>query len=143
MRERHRLLVQVLDVRGENTNNHICATCNQRNNVRVPIGGKDGGPDGFLEKLRDPLVALLAKKRITIALVKIGQGWKNGRRRRSYPAPMEMEAVPERSPADEGGGTIGTQQHQRRLPLQPTGFLGGCLNPHVRVPILRSGGDPV
>ena len=28
----------------------------------MPIDGKGGGPDGFLEELRDPQVALLVKK---------------------------------------------------------------------------------
>ena len=34
----------------------------QQHIVRVPIDGKDGGLDGFLEKIRDPLVALLVEK---------------------------------------------------------------------------------
>ena len=61
MRKRHRLPIHVLDVRGENPGLHVRTASDQQHIVRVPINGKDGGPDGFLEEFRDPPVALLVE----------------------------------------------------------------------------------
>ena len=61
MRKRHLLLIRVLDVCGEDTSLHACTGGGQQNIVRGAINGKDGGPDGFLEEVRDPPVTLLVK----------------------------------------------------------------------------------
>ena len=60
-RNQHRLVVRVLDVGGENMSLHVCTASGQQNIVRGAINGKDGGPDGFLEEVRDPPVTLLVK----------------------------------------------------------------------------------
>ena len=61
-RKWRRLPNYVLDVRGKNSSLHVRAASGQQHIVRVPIDGKDGGLDGFLEKIRDPLIALVVEK---------------------------------------------------------------------------------
>jgi len=60
-RERYSLLVHVLDVCRENTSLHVRTAGSQQDIVRVPIDGKNSGPDRFLEELRDPPVTLFVK----------------------------------------------------------------------------------
>lgn len=55
------LLVRVLNICREHTSFHIRTSRGQQDVVRVPIDRKDGGPDWFLEELRDPPVTLLIK----------------------------------------------------------------------------------
>ena len=61
MREKYPLLVDILDICRENTSFHVCTSSGQQDVVRVPIDGKDGRPDRFLEELRDPPVTLFVK----------------------------------------------------------------------------------
>jgi len=61
MKEKHPLLVDILDICRKNTSLHICTSSGQQDVVRMPIDGKNGRPDGFLEELRDPPVTLFVK----------------------------------------------------------------------------------
>ena len=105
----------------------------------------NGGPDGLLEQFRDPPVALLVKRadcdssdnNVSPELEKRTAPWI------APSSASNGELVFKWAPPHERGGTIDIEQHQSRLPLQPAGFGGGCLSPHVCVPILRSGDDPV
>ena len=55
----------------------------------------------------------------------------------------DSELVLERTPTNESRGPVDIQQHQRRLPVQPTSLGVTGLRPHVGVPILRRSDDPV
>ena len=72
MSKQHLLLNRVLDTCGEDTSLHVCTASGQQYSVWVPIDGKDGGPDGFLE-LRDPPVALLVEGTDYDGLITTGQ----------------------------------------------------------------------
>ena len=61
MGEKHPLLVNILDICRENASLHVCASSGQQDIVRMPIDGKNGRPDRFLEEFRDPPVALFVE----------------------------------------------------------------------------------
>ena len=102
---------------------------------------------GFLRSFETHQLLSSSKEQTAIALVTTGQlcsGLQQGTALWVAPCSASNgKLVLERTPADESGGTVNIQQHQGRLPFQPTGLGVGGLRPHVGVPILRRGDDPV
>ena len=102
---------------------------------------------GFLRSFETHQSLSSSKEQIAIALVTIGQRRLELQQRKGLrAAPVstsDSKLVLERAPADESRGTVDVEQHQRWLPFQPTGLGVGGLRPHVGVPILRCGDDPV
>ena len=147
MRDWRSLLVYILDVRREYAGLHVCASSGQQNIVRVPVDGKDGGPDRFLEELRDPPITLLIKRADSDRPDNNQPvNPSNTNQTAVWIAPSSAsnsKLILQRTPPNESSGTIDVEQHQRRLPFGPARLGVGRLSPHVRVPILRGGNDPV
>ena len=141
------LLVYILDVRREHAGLHVRTSSGQQDIVRMPTDGKDGGPDRFLEELRDPPITLLIKRADrdrpdNDQLVNPS----NTNQTAVWIAPSSAsnsKLILQRTPPNESSGAIDIEQHQRRLPFSPARLGVGRLSPHVRVPILRGGNDPV
>ena len=102
---------------------------------------------GFLSSFETHQLLSLSKEQMAIALITAGQrrlGSQQGTALWVAPGTTgNGELVLKRTPADESSGTVDIQQHQGRLPFQPTSLGVGGLRPHVGVPILRCGDNPV
>lgn len=97
-----RALIHTLNESGEDSSVRVRRTSSQQNRVRVPCQRRDGAANWLLQVLGNPPVVLL----LEVA---------DGDHASSRP---DGELLLRGRPADKGGGTVDTEQHQSRLPAR-------------------------
>jgi hypothetical protein len=131
-------LVNVFDVGGKYASLHVRASCSEQDIVWVPVDGKNGRTDWFLELLRDPPIVVWVKGANGDRSLTKGCWAKLYTKNKGYPpcTTGDGEFILERAPTDEGRSAIDTQQDEGWLPDVAPGKGIGCLLPHVGVSIL-------
>jgi len=128
-----RLVIDSLDVTGEDTGLEVGGTAGDEDIVGVPINGEDGGADGLLDVLADPPIIILLKVTDGDALGTAGHG----------------ELITLGAPFNLGGGPVDTQDNQGWLPTLNGLLLAIIFNgllgpgPDIGIPILGAGDNAI